>query len=215
LKNIVVLISGRGSNLQALLRASELQDWPHQLGASVAAVISNRPDAEGLQVAREYGVTAEVLDHREYPDRDAFDTALAQSIDRHAPQLVVLAGFMRVLGNAFVARYQGRMINIHPSLLPAFAGLHTHRRAIESGARQHGATVHFVTPNLDHGPIIAQSAVDVMPQDTEATLAARVLGLEHDLLPTCVRNFLEGKVEFRPAGYDDAQTDLQRRAEIA
>jgi phosphoribosylglycinamide formyltransferase-1 len=194
LKNIVILISGRGSNLRALLHSAEAQRWPEVLNTRIVEVISNRPDAEGLAVARESGVPVTVVDHTQFPSRQAFDAALAQAIDRHDPALVVLAGFMRVLGNEFVARYQGRMLNVHPSLLPAFAGLHTHQRAIDAGVAEHGATVHFVTPTLDHGQIIAQAKVPVLPEDSASSLAARVLEQEHQLLPMCVRWFIEGRV---------------------
>jgi phosphoribosylglycinamide formyltransferase-1 len=187
MKNIVILISGRGSNMEAIVRAQ----IP---GARIAAVISNRPDAAGLAFAREHGITAEALDHRGFAERETFDAALAALIDAHAPDLVILAGFMRVLGNAFVDHYAGRMINVHPSLLPSFPGLHTHRRAIESGATLHGATVHFVTSDLDCGPIILQAAVSVSPDDDEKTLAARVLEQEHLIYPQAVRWFVEDRI---------------------
>jgi phosphoribosylglycinamide formyltransferase-1 len=182
----VILISGRGSNMEAMLAA----DLPGQC----AAVISNRPEASGLAYAAGRGVATAVVDHKSYPDRAAFDAALAAEIDRHDPGLVVLAGFMRVLGDDFVRRYQGRMINIHPSLLPAFPGLKTHEAALAAGVRLHGATVHFVTPTLDCGPIIVQAAVPVLAGDTPATLAARVLEQEHLIYPRAVRWFLEGRV---------------------
>jgi len=197
-KSIVCLISGRGSNLEALLRTARDQGWgadrpPH--GAfGVAAVVSNRADAPGLQVARAYGVPATVLPHQDFPSREAFEAALADAIDRHRPALIVLAGFMRVLTPAFVARYCGRLLNIHPSLLPAFPGLDTHRRALQAGVRLHGATVHFVSEGVDQGPIVAQAAVPVRPDDSEQALAARVLAQEHILLPRCVRWILEGRV---------------------
>ncbi len=197
-KSIVCLISGRGSNLEALLRTARDQGWgadrpPH--GAfGVAAVVSNRADAPGLQVARAYGVPATVLPHQDFPSREAFEVALADAIDRHRPALIVLAGFMRVLTPAFVARYRGRLLNIHPSLLPAFPGLDTHRRALQAGVRLHGATVHFVSEGVDQGPIVAQAAVPVRPDDSEQALAARVLAQEHILLPRCVRWILEGRV---------------------
>jgi phosphoribosylglycinamide formyltransferase-1 len=196
-KSIVCLISGRGSNLEAILRApgfaagAAAQGKP---GFEVAAVISNRPEAKGLEVARSYGVPAQVLAQSDFASRDAFDTALAEAIDIHRPTLVVLAGFMRVLTPAFVARYRGGLLNIHPSLLPAFPGLDTHRRALEAGVRLHGATVHFVSDQLDGGPIVAQAAVPVRPGDSEQELAARVLAQEHILLPRCVRWILEGRV---------------------
>ncbi|MBK8740748.1 MAG: phosphoribosylglycinamide formyltransferase [Betaproteobacteria bacterium] len=184
--NIVVLISGRGSNLAALLEA--------KLPATVAAVISNKADAAGLALARAHGIPALVVAHRDYGSRAAFDAALAAAIDRHAPALVVLAGFMRILTPGFVGRYAGRLINIHPSLLPSFTGLDTHRRALEAGVKIHGCTVHFVTPELDHGPIIAQAAVPVLEDDTEVTLAARVLAEEHRILPQAVRWFAQGRL---------------------
>jgi len=187
MKKLVILISGRGSNMETIVRAA----IP---GAQVAAVIANKPSAAGLVFAREHGIGAEVVDHTAYPSREAFDEALAAAIDRHEPDLVVLAGFMRVLGDAFVRRYEGRMINIHPSLLPSFPGLHTHRKAIEAGVTLHGATVHFVTPTLDCGPIIAQAAVAVDEHDTEASLAAKVLAQEHVIYPQAVRWFVEGRL---------------------
>ena len=193
MKKIAVLISGQGSNLGAIVRASEAQDWPGR----VVAVISNRADARGLQFARERGIATAVLDHKAYADRPAFDAALAGTIDRFEPDLVVLAGFMRILTPEFVARYEGRMLNVHPSLLPSFSGLHTHRRAIEAGCKVAGASVHFVTADLDHGPIIGQAVVPVRPDDTEAALAARVLAEEHRLYPRAVRWLVEGALERR------------------
>jgi phosphoribosylglycinamide formyltransferase-1 len=186
MKSVVILISGRGSNMRSIVEAG--------LGANVRAVISNRPDAGGLAYARDHGIATAVVDHTQHPDRAAFDHALAQEIDRHAPDLVVLAGFMRILTPGFVEHYAGRMINIHPSLLPAFTGLHTHRRAIEAGCRIAGVTVHFVTGELDGGPIIAQTAVPVLAGDDETTLAARVLAQEHLLYPRVVRWFLEERL---------------------
>jgi phosphoribosylglycinamide formyltransferase 1 len=194
MKSIVCLISGRGSNLNALLQAGRAENWQADPGAGVSLVISNRAGARGLELAREAGVPVAVLDHAGFASREAFDSALAVLIDRHAPALVVLAGFMRVLTPAFVARYQGRLLNIHPSLLPAFPGLDTHRRALQAGVRVHGATVHYVTEQLDGGPIVAQAAVPVLDGDTEAVLAERVLRQEHLLLPRCVRWILEGRV---------------------
>ncbi|WP_295645013.1 phosphoribosylglycinamide formyltransferase [uncultured Methylibium sp.] len=179
MKRIVVLISGRGSNLPSIAEACAREQWPAQL----VAVISNRPEAAGLQVAAAAGIATQALDHRAFAGREAFDAALAEAIDAHAPDLVVLAGFMRILTPGFVERYAGRLINIHPSLLPAFPGLHTHRRALEAGCKLAGATVHYVTPELDYGPIIAQAAVPVRADDTEATLAARVLDAERRLYP--------------------------------
>jgi len=188
MKSIVILISGRGSNMEAILRAA----LP---GARVAAVISNRPDAAGLAVARERGIATAVVDHTAYPDRDRFDAELARRIDAFAPDLVVLAGFMRVLTDGFVQHYGGRLLNIHPSLLPAFPGLQTHRRALEAGVKVHGATVHFVTPALDCGPVVIQAAVPVLVDDDEAALAARVLTREHRIYPQAVRWFLEGRLQ--------------------
>lgn len=186
MKSVVILISGRGSNMRSIVEAG--------LHAHVRAVISNRPDAGGLAYARERSIATAVVDHTQYPDRVAFDQALAAEIDRHTPDLVVLAGFMRILTPGFVEHYAGRMINIHPSLLPAFTGLHTHRRAIEAGCRIAGVTVHFVTGELDGGPIIAQAAVPVLADDDETTLAARVLAQEHLIYPRVVRWFLEGRL---------------------
>jgi phosphoribosylglycinamide formyltransferase-1 len=194
IKNIVVLISGRGTNLQALLEAAATGHWEDGLGARVAAVVSNRADAGGLEVARKFGVPWHVLSHADFDSRESFDDALAQTIDGYAPALVVLAGFMRLLTPAFVRRYEGRLVNIHPSLLPLFPGLNTHRRALAAGVRVHGATVHFVSPDVDSGAIIAQAVVPVRPDDDEATLAARVLTEEHRLLPRAVKLVLEGRV---------------------
>src|ERR1700712_1195775 len=191
MKRIVVLISGQGSNLDAIVRASELHDWPGR----VVAVVSNRAEAGGLQRARDHGIATEVLDHKGFADRAAFDAALAEVVDRHAPDLVVLAGFMRILTPEFVARHEGRMLNVHPSLLPSFTGLHTHRRAIEQGCKVAGATVHFVCAELDHGPIVAQAVVPVRPGDDETTLAARVLAAEHELYPRAVGWFVKGQLQ--------------------
>ena len=189
-RRICVLISGRGSNLEALLAAMAAG----ALSGAVVAVVSNRADARGLAVAAAHGVPTHVLDHRAFASRDAFDAALADAMDACAPDLVVLAGFMRVLGAAFVRRFDGRLINIHPSLLPAYPGLHTHRRALADGARIHGCTVHFVTPDVDVGPIAAQAAVPVLPGDDEDALAARVLVAEHALLPAVVRWYCAGRL---------------------
>lgn len=180
--SVVVLISGRGSNLQAILDA----------GIPVSAVISNQPGAGGLAIAARRGVATTVVDHRRFATREAFDAALAHEIDRHAPRLVALAGFMRVLTPGFVERYAGRLVNIHPSLLPELPGLDTHARALAAGAKRHGCTVHFVTAELDHGPIIAQASVPVLAGDTEETLAARVLAQEHLIYPRALRWFLDG-----------------------
>ena len=184
--NVVVLISGRGSNLAALLDAA--------LPVNFAAVVSNRVDAGGLQIARNHGVEAVAVPHRDYPTREAFEAVLGETIDRHSPDLVVLAGFMRILTTPFVEHYAGRMINIHPSLLPSFTGLDTHRRALDAGVKIHGCTVHFVTPALDHGPIIAQAAVPVLDSDDEESLAARVLAEEHRILPQAVGWFAHGRL---------------------
>lgn len=190
-KNIVILISGSGSNMAAIVQAAQQQDWRQQFGASVTAVISNRPGAAGLQLAQSLGVATQVLDHRAFETREAFDAALMQLIDGHQPALVVLAGFMRILTPGFVDHYAGRLINIHPSLLPAFTGLNTHQRAIDAGCVEAGCTVHQVTAELDHGPILAQAVVPVLPDDTADTLAARVLVQEHRLYPQAVRGWLQ------------------------
>lgn len=192
-KNVVVLISGRGSNLEAILKTASAEHWDRLPGARVVAVISNRADAAGLAIARAFGVPTQVVAHVDHSSRDAFDAALAAAIDAHSPALVVLAGFMRVLTPAFVGRYEGRLINIHPSLLPLFPGLDTHRRALEAGVRVHGATVHFVSSAVDSGAIIAQAAVAVHPDDDETSLAARVLEQEHRILPRAARLVLEGR----------------------
>jgi len=194
MKNVVVLISGRGSNLRALLATARADDWERSLGVRIAAVISNRDDAPGLHIAHEFGVQAQVLPSREFAGRDAFDAALARAVDAHRPDLVVLAGFMRVLTRSFVEHFAGRLINIHPSLLPAFPGLGTHRQALAAGVRMHGATVHFVSSDVDAGPIIAQGTVSVRADDDEQTLAARVLEVEHRLLPRCVALVAGGDV---------------------
>lgn len=191
MKRIVILISGRGSNMEAIVQRCAEQGWP----AQVVAVIANRPQAGGLAWAAAQGIAAELVDHKAYAAREAFDDALAAAIDAHRPDLVVLAGFMRVLGADFVQHYAGRLLNIHPSLLPAFPGLHTHRRALDAGCKAVGATVHFVTPELDHGPIVMQSVVPVRPGDDEDALAARVLATEHVIYPQAVRWFVEGKLQ--------------------
>ena len=182
--SVVILISGRGSNMQALLEA----------GIPVSAVISNRADARGLEIAAGRGVGTAVVDHQAYATREAFDDALGAAVERFSPTLVVLAGFMRVLTAAFVARFDGRLLNIHPSLLPAFPGLHTHERALAAGVKVHGCTVHFVTADLDHGPIVIQAAVPVLPGDDADALGARVLAQEHVVYPRAVRWFLEGRL---------------------
>jgi phosphoribosylglycinamide formyltransferase-1 len=186
MKNIVILISGTGSNMAAILDAAERQHWEGEYGIRVAAVISNKESAKGLQTAAARGVATRALDHRAYPTREDFDAALAQAIDAFDPALVVLAGFMRILSAGFVQHYAGRLVNIHPSLLPAFAGLHTHQRAIDAGCRFAGATVHQVTAELDSGPIVAQAVVPILPGDTADTLAARVLSQEHVIYPRAV-----------------------------
>jgi phosphoribosylglycinamide formyltransferase-1 len=197
MKNIVCLISGRGSNLEAILRTARDERWETEARARVAAVISNREDASGLAIARSFGVPVQAIEHRHFDSRDAFDAALIDAIDAHAPALVVLAGFMRVLTARFVEHFEGRLINIHPSLLPAFPGLATHRQALAAGVRVHGATVHFVSNDVDAGAIIAQAVVPVLPDDTEETLAARVLAQEHRLYPRCVRWVVEGRVRLQ------------------
>ncbi len=196
---VVVLISGRGSNLEALLEA--------RLPVEFACVISNKPDAAGLAIAARHRVPTAVVNHRDHPGRAEFDAALAEEIDRHRPDLVVLAGFMRVLTDAFVRRYENRLINIHPALLPAFPGLDTHARALAAGVKLHGCTVHYVTPEVDSGPIIAQAAVPVLAGDTPATLAARVLRQEHRLYPQVLRWLAEDRVRLRDDGTVAVLTD--------
>lgn len=205
MKSVVILISGRGSNMQAILEAD--------LPVKIAAVISNNPDAQGLEIARRHGVATEVVNHREHESREVFDAALAACIDRFEPDLLVLAGFMRILTPGFVKHYAGRLINIHPSLLPAFTGLNTHARAIAEGVKIHGCTAHFVTPNLDKGPIIAQAAVPVFPGDSEEALAARVLAQEHKVYPLAIRWFAEGRLKLTAEGNVTLQN--QRAEETA
>ena len=195
MRNIVILISGRGSNMEAIVKAAAAEQWP----ARVAAVVSNRADAEGLQFAQQHGIATAVVANRDYPTRESFDAALQLVIDAHQPDLVVLAGFLRILTPGFVEHYAGRLLNIHPSLLPAFPGLHTHRQALEAGVKTHGATVHFVTAELDHGPIVAQAEVEVLGGDTEASLSLRVLEQEHVIYPRAVRQFIEGKLSVAQA----------------
>lgn len=190
MKKIVILISGRGSNMEAILRVAAEEQWP----AQIAAVISNKAGAPGLKTAEAAGIPALAVEHRNFPDRDSFDRALAEAIDRFDPQLVVLAGFMRILTAGFVQHYHGRLLNIHPSLLPSFPGLATHQQALDAGVKFHGTTVHFVTPELDHGPIVEQAVVPVRDDDTESVLAARVLEQEHVIYPRAVRDFIEGRV---------------------
>jgi phosphoribosylglycinamide formyltransferase-1 len=191
-KTIVILISGRGSNMEAILRA--------RLPVRVACVISNDPDAKGLATARAQGIATAVVPHRDFQVRAEFDAALAASIDVHQPDLIVLAGFMRILTDGFIARYHGRLMNIHPSLLPSFPGLHTHRHALAAGVRIHGCTVHFLTPAVDRGPIIVQAAVPVLPGDSEEALSARVLREEHRIYPQAIRWFCEGRLSLSPDG---------------
>ncbi len=197
MKNIVILISGGGSNMAAIVKTAQQQNWADKLGARVAAVLSNKADAKGLALAQAQGIPTAVLDHKNFETREAFDQALMQLIDAQDPQgrpdLVVLAGFMRILTPGFVDHYAGRLLNIHPSLLPAFTGLHTHRRAIEAGCKFAGATVHQVTAELDHGPILAQAVVPVLPEDDEHTLAARVLTQEHRIYPEVIAHLLSSK----------------------
>lgn len=190
MKNIVILISGRGSNMEALIAARDAGTLP----VNIAAVISNRPDAKGLETAAKAGIATRSLDHKAFAGREAFDAALAECIDEFAPELVILAGFMRILTPDFVRHYDGRLLNIHPSLLPSFPGLHTHQRALDEGVRIHGCTVHFVTAELDHGPVVIQAAVPVLDGDDEDSLAARILRQEHRIYPQAVRWFVEGKL---------------------
>jgi phosphoribosylglycinamide formyltransferase-1 len=190
MKNIVILISGRGSNMEAIVRAQQAEAWP----ARIAAVISNKPDARGLAFAASHGIPTAVVPNKEFPTREAFDAALQETIDRFQPDLVVLAGFMRILTAPFVEHYAGRMLNIHPSLLPLFPGLHTHRQALDAGVAEHGATVHFVTAELDHGPAVIQARIPVLPGDTEDSLAERLLAEEHVIYPKAVRLFIEDRL---------------------
>jgi phosphoribosylglycinamide formyltransferase-1 len=190
MQRIVILVSGRGSNMEAIHQRCATEGWP----AQVVAVVANRADAAGLGYAAAHGIATAVVDHKAYASREDFDTALAEVIDGYQPDLVLLAGFMRILGPAFVRRYENRFLNIHPSLLPAFPGLHTHRRALAAGCKAVGATVHFVTPELDHGPIVMQSVVPVHAGDDEQALAARVLATEHVIYPLAVRWFVEGRL---------------------
>ncbi|KQW64238.1 phosphoribosylglycinamide formyltransferase [Variovorax sp. Root411] len=190
MKNIVILISGGGSNMAAIVRAAERDRWAERFGARIAAVVSNKAEAGGLAIAKTHGIDTTVIPHKDFATREAFDAALATAVDGYAPALVVLAGFMRILTPGFVGRYAGRLVNIHPSLLPAFPGLHTHQRAIEAGCKVAGVTVHQVTTELDHGPILAQAVVPVLPDDTAATLAGRVLGQEHLLYPRAIAAWL-------------------------
>lgn len=191
MKNIVILISGRGSNMQAIVQAAKVQKWP----AQIAAVISNRADAQGLVFADQQGIATAVVVSKNYSSRDEFDAALQEKIDQFSPDLIVLAGFMRILTAQFVAHYAGRIVNIHPSLLPKFKGLHTHRQALQAGEKEHGVTVHIVTPELDHGPILGQARVPVLPDDTEESLANRVLVQEHILYPNVIRQIVDNLIK--------------------
>jgi len=186
MRSLVILISGRGSNMQALLKAD--------LPVDRITVISNNPNASGLIIAQQHGVETTIIDHRNFPDRESFDVALAEKIDTCQPKLIALAGFMRILSDRFVQQYEGRLINVHPSLLPAFTGLNTHTRALQEGIKIHGCTVHFVTPQLDHGPIVIQAAIPILPDDTEKTLASRVLQQEHRIYPQAVRWFMQDQL---------------------
>jgi phosphoribosylglycinamide formyltransferase-1 len=190
MKNIVILISGGGSNMAAIVKCAQRQDWAGKFGAQVAAVVTNRPDAGGLAIAREHRIATDVVDHKRFATREAFDAELAGVIDARNPALVVLAGFMRILTPGFVQRYQGRLLNIHPSLLPAFPGLHTHQRAIDAGCKFAGATVHQVTAELDYGPILEQAVVPIIAGDTAADVAARVLTQEHLIYPRAIAALL-------------------------
>jgi phosphoribosylglycinamide formyltransferase-1 len=201
MKNIVILISGRGSNMESVVRAARAEQWP----ARIAAVISNKADAGGLAFAQANGIPTAVVPSKEFSSRAEFDAVLQDTIDRFEPDLVVLAGFMRILTPPFVEHFAGRMLNIHPSLLPKFPGLATHRQALDAGEARHGATVHVVTAELDHGPVLGQAEVEVLPGDTEATLSARVLVQEHILYPRVIRDFIEGRF--------DAQSDALRQAD--
>lgn len=201
MKNIVILISGGGSNMAAIVRSAQRENWAEKYGARVACVISNKADAKGLLFAQEQGIATEVLDHKAFASREAFDDALAGLIERYdsvqEPALVVLAGFMRILTPGFTAKFAGRMTNIHPSLLPAFTGLHTHQRAIDAGCKFAGVTVHMVTAELDHGPILAQAVVPVLATDTADTLAARVLAQEHQIYPRAVAGLLARQIPWQ------------------
>jgi phosphoribosylglycinamide formyltransferase-1 len=201
MKNIVILISGRGSNMEAVVRAAKAEQWP----ARIAAVISNKADAKGLEFAASHGIPTAVVSNKDYPSREAFDAALQEVIDGFSPDLVVLAGFMRILTPGFVAHYENRMLNIHPSLLPLFPGLHTHEQALASGAATHGATVHFVTAELDHGPLVDQVSVPVLPGDTADGLAARVLEQEWIMYPRAIRWFVEGRLRV-----EDGKVNIDR-----
>ena len=193
MKNIVILISGGGSNMQAIVRAAQRDNWAKKIGARVSGVISNRPDAKGIAIAQSHGIATQVIDHKAFATREDFDSALSLGIDTHQPALVVLAGFMRILTVGFVSQFEGRLINIHPSLLPAFPGLHTHQRALDAGCKVAGVTVHEVTPELDHGPILAQAVVPILKGDTATLLAARVITQEHLIYPKAIFDMLYKK----------------------
>jgi phosphoribosylglycinamide formyltransferase 1 len=199
MKRAVILISGRGSNMEAIVAATKTATNP--LPIHVAAVISNRPDAKGLAIAQAAGVAIAAVDHKTFSSRAEFDAALQVCIDQYSPDIVVLAGFMRVLGEGIVRHYEGRMLNIHPSLLPLFPGLHTHEAALKAGVKVHGATVHFVTPELDHGPIVIQSVVPVEAHDTPDSLAAKLLVTEHQIYPQALRWFAEGRLKLSGGGH--------------
>ena len=201
MKNIVILISGRGSNMEAVVRAAQAEQWP----ARIAAVISNKADAKGLDFAAQHGIPTAVVSNKDYPSREAFDAALQEVIDGFSPDLVVLAGFMRILTPGFVSHYENRMLNIHPSLLPLFPGLHTHEQALASGEATHGATVHFVTAELDHGPLVDQVSVPILPGDTADVLAARVLEQEWIMYPRAIRWFVEGRLRV-----EDGKVNIDR-----
>ena len=202
MKNIVILISGRGSNMEAIVRALEAERWP----AHIAAVISNKPDAKGLAFAQAHGIPTAVVPSKEFASREAFDAVLRETIDGFQADLVVLAGFMRILTAPFVEHYAGRMLNIHPSLLPLFPGLHTHRQALDAGVLEHGATVHFVTAELDHGPAVLQARMPVLPGDTEDSLAERLLAQEHVIYPQAVRLFVEDRLHIEDGEVRIAET---------
>ncbi|HAW45151.1 MAG TPA: phosphoribosylglycinamide formyltransferase [Sutterella sp.] len=194
MKNIVVLISGRGSNFVAIQKTALEQNWAETIGAKIALVVSNNPDAKGLKLAQDFGIETKVVNHRDNPDRESFEEALIQKIDAYHPEVIVLAGFMRVLTEHFINHYPGKILNIHPAILPSFKGLDTHQRAIDAGVRVHGTTVHFVTPELDSGAIIGQAVVQVLPSDDEHTLADRVLAFEHRLYAASLKAVLTGRV---------------------
>jgi phosphoribosylglycinamide formyltransferase 1 len=203
MKNIVILISGVGSNMEAIVRTAAKEKWP----VNIAAVISNRDNVPGLKTAAAYKIPGFVISHQDFSTREAFDRALQEKIDSFTPDLVVLAGFLRILTPGFVRHYAGRMLNIHPSLLPSFTGLATHKRALDAGVKVHGATVHFVTPELDYGPIISQAAVPVLENDSEETLAARVLQQEHIIYPHAVRCFIEDRLKIEDGRVHIIQKD--------